>query len=159
MVIDIINYTDKQLAALSAEKLLEVRETQLKKNRLQAELQERLKKEKQDLIDKGIYPSNVLGRIEAELTAEYEKQVEILRDSLVFYLHYVADDAPITIPDVPYEVDYSLSEEERVVAVKNYYETTYTNARDRYVAFLKDDFAKVYLGELYAPVHDYLYAE
>ena len=125
MVIDIISYTDKQLAALSTEKVLEIREAQLKKNQLQAELQERLKKEKQALIDRGIYPSNVWARLEAKLTAEYEKQVEILRDSLVFYLHYVADGAPITTPDVPYEVDYSLSEEERAVIVKNYYERTY----------------------------------
>ena len=50
MTIDIINYTDAQLAALSAEKVLEIRESQLKKNRLEMELQERLIKKKQDLI-------------------------------------------------------------------------------------------------------------
>ena len=159
MVIDIINYTEEQLAVLSPEKVLEIRETQLKKNKLQTALQEQLKKEKQDLIDKGIYPSNVWTRIEAKLTTEYERQVDILREALVFYLHYVADDAPTVNPDIPYKVDYSLSEEERMMIVREYYETTYEDAYARYRAFKQDNFAKTYVGELYAPLHDYFYVE
>ena len=158
MVIDIISYTEEQLAVLSAEKVLEIRETQLKKNKLYEELQEALRKGKQELIDKGVYPSNVWTRIEAKLTAEYERQVEILRDALMFYLHYVADNAPIVTPDVPYKVDYSLSEDERMQIVKEYYETTYQDDFERYRAFKDDDFVKVYIGELYAPLHDYFYA-
>ena len=158
MVIDIISYTEEQLAVLSAEKVLEIRETQLKKNKLDEELQEALRKGKQELIDKGVYPSNVWTRIEAKLTAEYERQVEILRDALMFYLHYVSDNAPIVTPDVPYKVDYSLSEDERMQIVKEYYETTYQDDFERYRAFKDDDFVKVYIGELYAPLHDYFYA-
>ena len=41
--------------------------------------------------------------------------------------------------------------------VKEYYETTYTDEYERYAAFKKDEFAKVYIGELYAPLHDYFY--
>ena len=159
MVIDIINYTEEQLAVLSAEKVLEIREAQLKKNKLYAELQEKLKAGKQDLIDKGVYPSNVWARIEAKLTSEYERQVEILREALVFFLHYVADNAPAAYPDIPYKVDYSLSVEARMLIVKEYYETTYENALERYRAFKQDNFAKAYVGELYGPLHDYFYTE
>ena len=157
MTIDIINYTEEQLAALSAEKLLEIRETQLKKDKLYAQLQENLAKEKRKLIDRGAYPSDVWSKMQAERTAEYEKQVEILRDSLIFFLHYVADDAPMVYPDAPYTVDYSLSEEERMLIVKAYYEGAYTDELARFKAFKQDEFAKVYLGELYSPLHDYFY--
>ena len=157
MTIDIINYTEEQLAALSAEKLLEIRETQLKKDKLYAQLQENLAKEKRKLIDRGAYPSDVWSKMQAEQTAEYEKQVEILRDSLIFFLHYVADDAPMVYPDAPYTVDYSLSEEERMLIVKAYYEGAYTDELARFKAFKQDEFAKVYLGELYSPLHDYFY--
>lgn len=159
MTIDIINYTDAQLAALSAEKVLEIRESQLKKNRLEMELQERLIKKKQDLINRGMYPSDIWDKIVAKWTAEYEQQVEILREALVFFLHYVADDAPVINPSAPYEVDYSLSEADRMRIVKEYYETTYPNAGERFLAFKKDDFVKVYIGELYAPLYDYFYVD
>ena len=158
MTIDIIAYTDEQLAALSAEKLLEVREAQLKKDALEKALQENLEKEKQKLIDKGAYPSDVWGKIEMKMKEECEKEIGILRDSLVFFLHFVADDAPVVLPDVPYKVDYSLSEGDRMYIVREYYETTYANDLERYEAFKRDEFAKVYLGELYAPLHDYFYA-
>ena len=159
MTIDIINYTGEQLAALSAEKVLEIREAQLKKNKLESDLAERLVKEKQSLIDKGAYPSDVWSRIQAQLQAEYEKQVEILRESLVFFLHYVADEPTVSYPDVPYEVDYSLSVQDRVRVVKAYYETTYTNEYERYRAFKQDKFVRAYVGEFYGPLHDYFYAE
>ena len=157
MTIDIINYSEAQLAALSAEKLLEIREAQLKKNKLEAELQEKLAAEKRRWIDRGIYPSNVFAKLTATWTAEYEREVEILRDSLVFFLHYVADDAPIVDPNAPYTVDYSLSEEQRMLIVKEYYESTYENEYERFAAFKKDTFAKVYIGELYSALHDYFY--
>lgn len=158
MTIDIINYSDEQLAALSAEKLLEIREAQMKKNKLAAKLQEDLKKEKQKLIDKGAYPSDLYEKIKTDMTSKYDSEVESLRDGLVFFLHYVADDAPMVYPDAPYLVDYSLSEEERMFIVKEYYETTYADSKyERYAAFKADTFAKAYLGELYIPLHDYFY--
>ena len=157
MTIDIISYSEQQLAALSAEKLLEVRRAQIKKDALSEELAERLKTEKGKLINNGTFPSNLWSMIVSKLTQEYNAQVEQLRDSLLFYLHYVADDAPIVYPDVPYTVDYSLSEDERMFIVKEYYETTYTDKAARYAAFKKDDFVKVYIGELYLPLHDYFY--
>ncbi len=161
MTIDIINYTEEQFAALSTEKLEEIRSAQLKKNKLTAALEERLREEKQKLVDKGAYPSDVWGKIESKLQAEYASEVQILREGLLFFLHYVAEDESnknTTVEGVPYTVDYSLSEEERMLIVKEYYETTYSDPVERYAAFKADTFVKVYIGELYLPLHDYFYA-
>ena len=160
MTIDIISYTEEQFAALSAEKIEEIRNAQLKKNKLTAALEARLKKEKQALIDKGTYPSDVWGKIEKKLRAAYADEVQILREGLLFFLHYVAEDGKgTTESSAPYTVDYSLSEEERMLIVKEYYETTYTDPVERYAAFKADAFVKVYIGELYLPLHDYFYAK
>ena len=161
MVIDIITYTEAQFAALSTEKIEEIRNAQLKKNKLTLALEARLREEKQKLIDRGIYPSDIWGKIEAKLRAEYDNDVQILRDGLLFFLHYVAEKESAggaTDNGVPYTVDYSLSEEERMLIVKEYYETTYSDPAQRYAAFKEDAFVKVYIGELYLPLHDYFYA-
>ncbi len=156
MTIDIIEYTEDQFAALSTEKLIEIRAAQKKKDELTAALQEQIAKERRNLIDRGAYPSDVFEKLQEELQAKYDSEVQKIRDSLLFYLHYVADTSTM-VPDVPYPVDYSLSPEERMFAVKEYYETTYTDAVERYAKFNKDNFARGYLGELYAPLHDYFY--
>jgi len=158
MTIDIIEYTEDQFASLSTEKLIEIRAAQKKKDALTAALNEQIAQERRNLIDKGAYPSDVFERLEAELRAKYDSEVQDIRDSLLFYLHYVADSS-ITVPDVPYPVDYSLSAEERMFALKAYYEETYEDPVERYAKFKKDTFAKSYLGELYAPLHDYFYIE
>ncbi len=161
MTIDIINYTEEQFAALSTEKIEEIRNAQLKKNKLTATLEERLREEKQKLVDRGAYPSDVWEKIEAKMQAEYASEVQILRDGLLFFLHYVAEDEKdksTVVEGVPYTVDYSLSEEERMLIVKEYYETAYSDPAERYAAFKADTFVKVYIGELYLPLHDYFYA-
>ncbi len=55
----------------------------------------------------------------------------------------------------PYSVDYALSEEDRMAVVKEYYETTYSDATERFTAFSNDTFAREYLGEMYAPLYHY----
>ena len=57
MVIDIISYTDAQFAALSEEQILEVKSAQLKKNKLDLNLEENLLKAKQRLIENGTFLS------------------------------------------------------------------------------------------------------
>ena len=71
MNIDIIDYTEEQLAALTVEKLQEVRNAQGKKDTLAAKLAKRLVEEKQSLIDKGAYPSDIFGKIEKKLQKLY----------------------------------------------------------------------------------------
>ena len=54
----------------------------------------------------------------------------------------------------PY-ADYSLTLEERVQTVKNYYESKYSDASERFTAFKADTTAPSYLGEYYSAVYDY----
>jgi hypothetical protein len=159
MIIDIVDYTEEQFASLSTEKLIEIRSAQKKKDELAKNLQEDIARERRNLIDKGAYPSNVFEKVKAELTAKFDAEVQVIREALLFFLHYVADarNENIVVPDVPYIVDYSKTAEERMFSVKEYYETTYEDPVERYMYFKKDTFARSYLGELYAPLHDYFY--
>ena len=59
MVIDIISYTDAQMATLSNEQLMEVRQAQEKKDRMYAQLQEDLQAADADSIDTGMFDSTL----------------------------------------------------------------------------------------------------
>ena len=155
MKIDIVDFSESQFAVMSMEKLREIRSAQVKKDRMTAELEKRIEEERKKLIDKGVYPSDVLEKIRAELTAEYDREITILREGLIFFLHYAEDEREGYADDVPYLVDFSLSEEQRMFIVKEYYEKTYEDGVVRYDAFKKDTFVRTYLGELYPPLHDY----
>lgn len=154
MVIDIISYTDEQYAALSKEQLLEIREAQRKKNKLDAALTANLEREKHRLIDNGIFLSEIWGKLQEKLGEEHARAVEEVRESLLFYLRFSSSENGETVQS-PYIVNYALSIEERFAIVKTYYEENFQTATARYDAFCDDEIAKVYLGELYAPLHDY----
>ncbi len=154
MKIDIISYTDAQYAALTSEQLLEVQSAQLKKNRLDLRLEEEKLKEKHRLLSNGVFLSKVWELYCEKLQAEYEAEVENLRDSLLFYLRFSArPDGAET--EAPYELNYAYSMEERLAIVRAYYEKTYTDGAERFEAFKADAVAVQYLGELYAPLYDY----
>lgn len=151
MEIDIISYTAEQLAELTPEQLKEVRSAQLKKDKMAKALEERLAKERQKLIHKGTYFSDAWGLLQKQLRKEHDKEVEILRDGLLFFLHYSSKPEA----EAPYPLDYSLSAEERFYVVQAYYQNAYTDGTERFNAFKEDTVAKQYLGELYASLYDY----
>lgn len=151
MTIDIISFTSEQFARLSEEQVLQVRSAQAKKNRLDRELAANKESEKYRLIKNGVFLSEIWERYCIKLQQEYEKELETLRQGLLFYLQYSKSEAA----DVPYEVDYNSTAEERFNVVKAYYETTYTDGKERFEAFTADKFALSYLGELYALLYDY----
>lgn len=156
MKIDIISYTDTQYAALTEEQIQEVKAAQLEKNRLENALAEAKRKEKHRLIERGIFLSGIWEAYQAKLQAEYDQKIESLRDSLLFYLRFS------TKPDAygtGYTVNYDLSLEERLAIVRQYYETKYTDASERFEAFKEDKVAVVYLEELYAPLYDRFLAD
>lgn len=155
MEIDIIQYTAAQFAVLTEEQILEVREAQLKKNSLMRTLEKRLQEEKERLVNNGIFLSNIWAALESKLRAECEEEIAWIRDSLLFYLRYTGKENVDT--EAPYLVDYSLSDEERVAIVRDYYMSAYTDAEERIEAYENDDVAKQYLGEYYAPMYDYFY--
>ena len=152
MEIDIIAYTAEQFAALSEEQLLKVQEAQLEKNRLMGKLTKNLQDEKDNLIKNGMFTSGIFELMQAEMTAACNQEVEMLRQGLLFYLHY---SAKTDVGGAPYTVDYALSDTERFNIVKAYYETVYTDGKERFNAFVADSVAKSYLGELYAPLYHY----
>lgn len=155
MQIDIISYTSAQFAALSEEQILEVKSAQLKKNRLAAALEKDLLQEKHRLVENGTLQSNTWALVQAKLQAAYEAEVTAIREALLFYLRYSMKPDDSTTQSAPYTVDYSLTDAERFVVVRTYYENTYTDGAKRFAAFKADEVALQYLGELYAPLYDY----
>ena len=155
MTIDIISFTDEQFAQLSEEQILEIENAQLEKNRLTQKLEEEKRTERFRLLKAGVFRSPVWEKICAELDWNYQQEVENIRDGLLFYLRFAfRPDSG----DAPYPVDYSLTYEERLAAVKGYYEQTYPDAKERFAAFAQDQTAKNYLGEFYASLYE-LYAQ
>ncbi len=159
MEIDIIDYTAEQYAVLTTKQLQEVREAQKKKDALNRACEKRLQKEQLRMMDEGSFLSNMWSKLETEIKAEYEVEISVLRESLLFFLHYSGNeydtDAGGTKPTVSYSVDYSLSQEERMIAVRDYYLSAYSDATARFNAYQEDAFAKSYLGEGYASIWHY----
>lgn len=155
MTIDIISYTEEQYAELSAEQLLKVQEAQNRKERLEMRLEEDIQKAKEKLVKNGVFNSGIFNLLQAKLQEEYEREVDLIRDGLLFYLRYSMRPAEAGTEDAPYTVNYALSDLERYTIVKEYYETTYTDGKERFEAFKADKVAPSYLGELYAPLYDY----
>jgi len=157
MTIDIIDFTETQYALLTKEQLLEVQQAQQKKNRLQHSLEEKLLKERNRLVNNGIYFSETYSYIEMKLIEDCEREIELIRDGLLFYLRYATrlDDDIISSP---YMVDYSLDYQERYTLVRTYYEQAYTDKAKLFAAFQLDKVAPRYLGELYKPLYDYFKA-
>ena len=157
MKIDIISYSDAQYATFTEEQIQEIKAAQLEKNRLDRALAEAKLKEKNRLIDRGIFLSKIWKNYKEKLQAEYDQKIESLRDSLLFYLRFSTK--PDTENTTGYTVNYDLSVEERLAIVRQYYETTYTDAGKCFEAFKEDKIAVVYLEELYAPLYDYFLAK
>ena len=157
MTIDIIAFTDKQFATLSPAQLLEVKEAQVAKDDLTAECEAKLRKEKQRLVRNGVFLSDRYTLLEEKMRAEYQARIDLLREGLLFYLRYSMRPDTGVEPDfeAEYVVDYSLDDEARLLEVKTYYETTYTDTKVRFNEFTKDTIAPQYLGELYKPLYDY----
>lgn len=151
MEIDIIAYSDKQLALLSEEELREVQSAQMKKNRLLRELAEKLKQEKRRLINNGLFLSYTWAWTKEYWEKVYEEEIGWVKDGLLFYLQYVQE----PIGDAPYQLDFSLSVADRRAAVQTYYMQIYSSAQERYAAFKEDEVAPRYLCEAYNALHDY----
>lgn len=151
MLIDVIDYTPEQFAALSAEQVEEVKNAQQRKNKLADALEEKKRKAKYKLVDAGIFRSAIYDKICAALDAKYAEETTRIRDGLLFYLQYSVK----AESSAPYETDYSYSYEKRYEIVRDYYEQTYSDKEARIAAFREDKVAPGYLGEYYGILFDY----
>lgn len=156
MVIDIITYTAEQFAGLDPEQVRAVESAQTKKNRMTAALAADKREAKFKLVKAGTFRSAIYAKIVQELNAAYTRELEDLKEGLLFYLQY---GSKVNEESAPYEVDYSLSGDARALIVKNYYNDTYTDAIERFEAFKNDEVAKVYLSEYYSILFDYFYLQ
>ena len=152
MEIDIISYTSAQFSVLTDEQLLQVKEAQMKKNELLRQLEERLQREKERLVENGMVHSGIWAKLEEKLRAECDEEVAWVREALLFYLRYSGANETL---DAPYRVDFALSLSERMQIVKTYYEETYSDAEERLNVYKNDEVAMRYLGELYMSLYDY----
>lgn len=160
MTIDIINYTDDQFANLNDEQLMEVKKAQGTKNRLSRKLAAAKLAERYRLTKAGIFHSKIFDKICSELQSEYDAEVELLREGLLFYLLYSGKKQNNSIggdvnTNVGYTPDYSLSVTERVNQVKEYYMLTYSDPNQRFEAFKKDGVAPSYLCESYSSLYQW----
>lgn len=153
MKIDIISYSDKQLALLTDDQVQQVQSAQMKKNRLLRELADKLQQEKRKLINNGLFLSYTWEWTKAYWEKVYEEEIGWVQEGLLFYLHYAQG---FIEGEAPYELDFSLAVTDRYAVVKNYYMETYSNAQERYDAFEKDKIAPKYLCETYNTLYDYL---
>ena len=155
MEIDIIAYSDLQLATLPPDQILAVQEAQLKKDRLKRRFEEACMKEKMRLVSNGTFLSDIWEKYCEELKKAYDSEVNAVREALLFLLRFTQKaDGETAL----YRVDYSLTMEERYAIVKAYYESAYGNASERFEAFQKDEVAKAYLGEYHSTLYFYLEA-
>ncbi len=153
MEINIIDFTSEQFSKLSNDQLSDVKTAQLKKNRLERELEVKKRELQSKMLRNGTIRSDVYKQLIKELTLRYEMEIESVRDGLLFYLQYSAKPSS----SAPYTVDYTLSMDDRLDIVWGYYNDTYTDAVEKYEAFAADMVAPSYLGEFYAPLKDNLY--
>ena len=154
MKIDVIAYNDEQLAVLGAGQLQQVITAQKKKEALGVEMQKKLSEKRAELIDKGMFHSDLWEDYKVNIVADYKKELEQLREGLLLYLHYTVKPKESEIILCPYRLDYSLSLVERYTQVKGYYDTEYTEALARYEAFKNDKYAVGYLGEMYYTLYE-----
>ena len=158
MTIDIISYTEDQLAALRLVQLAKVTRAQLKKNRLERKLEADMLKERNNLIENGTFNSALYEKIQEKLQQSYEEEVEAIRAELLSYLANSTTGKQEDANSVGYPVNYSYSYEQRFADVKSFYLYAYDNPQVRFDYFAADDVAKRYLGEYYAPLYDYFLA-
>ena len=155
MEIDVITFTDEQFASLTPEQIVEVKEVQLKKNKLVRALAKAKSKAKYDLVKRGIFLGSSYEKVCKQLQAACDEEVENLREGLLFYLRFSARDE--AEEEAPYNVDYSLEYRDRISIVREYYETQYTDPVERIKAFKEDKVALSYLGEFYGSLYEEYY--
>ncbi len=157
MTFDIVTFSQEQLDALSNVQMQLLRTAQKNKNKLQHDMENDLALFKKLLLTNGMYNSTLYSQKEAALLAEFNYQVEILKEQLLYALS-INEPFPDQEADqekVGYIVDYSLSYTERYAIVREYYLAL--DAATRMNLYTNDDVAKRYLGNYYTTLYNVLY--
>lgn len=160
MEFDIINLSAEEVQALTTVQLKLLRTAQQKKNALEHEMQQELEVYRCLCYTNNVFRSSLYEDKKAELEKEYEYQVEILREQLIFNMSLnepthdgeTGDDGG---DDTAYIVDYELSYLERYIIVRDYY-MSIEDPAERMALYTADEVAKQYLGSYYSTLYNYL---
>lgn len=160
MTFDIIDITEAEVKKLETVRLKLLRTAQQKKNELSHKLEKELAEQRRLAYSNGMENSTLYGQVAAEMTAEYEYQVEIIREQLLFNMSLGEPTAGGETggsgsDSTGYLVDYELSYMERYIQVRDYYLTV--EDPDERIALLREDgVARQYLGSYYNTLFNYL---
>ena len=86
MIIDVLEYTDEAFDALKKKDQLKIKEAQLKKNTMERALAKKISDEKARLLKNGTFLSSAFDAFCARLQAEYQDELEYLRDALTMII-------------------------------------------------------------------------
>lgn len=160
MTFDIIAVSKDEAEALETVQLKLLRTAQQKKDELYRKLKTQLAEYKAITYSNGTHLSSLYEEYEKEATAEYERQVEVLREQLVFNMSLkepTHDDETggSGSDDTGYLVDYELSYIERYIQVRDYY-LAIPDPNERIALYRADEVAVKYLGSYYNYLYNYL---
>lgn len=160
MTFDIIDVTEDEVKQFETVRLKLLRTAQQKKDELYHKLQASLEEQKRLIYSNGMASSTLYAQISAELTAEYNYQVEIIREQLLFNLSLGeptngGETGGSGMDNTGYLVDYELSYTERYIQVRDYY-LTIENPNERIALLREDEVARTYLGTYYNTLFNYL---
>lgn len=161
MEFDIIELTAEEVEKLTVIQLKLLRTAQKKKNDLLYALQKDMNLFKQVLMSNNFTSSSLYEAKYNSLKAEFDREVEILREQLIFNMSLNEptndDDLGGEGGDGPYPVDYSLSYLERYIVVRDYY-LSIPDAHERLALYQADKVAMNYLSSYYNSLFNYLYS-
>lgn len=163
MEFDILNLTEEELDALSVIQVNLLRTAQQTKNELFHEMEKKKEQFKITLANNNTGLSSLYYEKCQALEKEFDYQVEILRERLVYNMSLneptVDEDtggggSPDT-GDSPYPIDYSLEYIERYIIVRDYY-LTIEDPNERLALYQADEVAQRYLSVYYNTLYNYL---
>lgn len=162
MTFDIIDISEAEAEALETVQLKLLRTAQQKKNDLEHKLRAELAEFRRLTYSNGMENSSLYAEMEKSLKEEYDYQVEILREQLIFNMSLKeptndGETGDSGMDNSAYLVDYELSYIERYVAVRDYY-MTIEDPDERLALFAADEVAIKYLGSYYNTLFNYLYS-
>lgn len=160
MTFDIVDITEAEIKSMETVRLKLLRTAQQKKDELYHKLQNEIAEQRRLIYSNGMRDSSLLADVTASLTAEYEYQVEIIREQLLFNMSL---GEPTTggetggngNDNTAYLVDYELSYMERYIGVRDYY-LSIENPNERIALLREDQVARKYLGSYYNTLFNYL---
>lgn len=159
MEFDIIDVTEEELKNYTAVQMQVLRSAQKNKNELLHKMEKELALFKKLVYTDDMKVSSLLAQKKAELQAEYEYELAILIEQLLYGIELGEPVIPETPPgseNVGYVVDYSLPYTDRYNAVKEYY-LSISDPAERMALYEADQVAKDYLASYYRTLYNVLY--